>query len=74
MRRYTKPGEYFMSNLFFGTVTASGDSGRAAGQRASFSYHTDDDKALHEVNAVDHGSPTLNATMMFRPKVRRYTG
>ena len=64
----TSPGEYFMSNLFFGTVTASGSAGRAAGERVAFSYHTDNDKALKEVNAVDHGSPTLNATMMFRPK------
>ena len=64
----TRPGEYFMSNLFFGTVTASGSAGRVAGHRAAFSYHTDNDKALKEVNAVDHGSPTLNATMMFRPK------
>jgi hypothetical protein len=54
----TRPGEYFMSNLLFGTVTASGDPGRIAGHRVSFSYNTDDDTALREVQAGPrHSSP-----------------
>ena len=55
-----------MSNLFFGTVASSNLPDRIKGSRASFSYDTEKDNKLREIGAVDHRTPTLNASMVFR--------
>jgi len=61
-----KAGTYYMSNLFFGTVSSSGSSQRNVGERTTFSINTEEDKKLKEVEAVHHETKHLKASMMFR--------